>query len=227
MRSNGELNLRPEGNDHSRKDFRFAMQTSAKLLNCMFFGAVIASVYFLYAIFVRFEPWTSLAWAAAIAFTTKCLAVALQDYVKRHSVIPQRSVSESSTQSSRFGGDDRSKNATELRASKVFSTDVNNAIANLTAPDPISSTNGEGAWSQEAYQLGFALGRQWTSTDDKAKPTNGFENLGSGKEWLDRHGETLAKMTKGSDESPLDPENIPGDPSPSFLAGFIDGAQAP
>ena len=203
------------------------MQTSAKLLNCMFFGAVIASVYFMYASFVQFEPWTSVGWAVVVAFASKCLAVALQDYVKRYSVESRPDSTDFSTAPSTIDPDNCHSNGIELKASKEFSPDVNNAIANLTSPDPISSTKVESTWSKEAYELGFALGKQWTGNHDKAKPVTSLDEFGDGKEWLSRQAENLAKLKGDSDEPAFDSDKIPGDPSPSFLAGFIDGAQAP
>ena len=76
------------------------------------------------------------------------------------------------------------------------------------------------------YQFGYLLGRYWARRDAKPDQLLHIRKLGDGKDWIANHDGSEKELT-----SIIEPntDNFFGtgeDPTPSFLVGFIDGAQS-
>ena len=80
--------------------------------------------------------------------------------------------------------------------------------------------------NEDMYQTGYALGRHWAKRDAKADQLLHVKKLGDGKDWVAVHHEPAKELARIIDPNKDSFVGTGENPSPSFVAGFIDGAQA-
>ena len=74
--------------------------------------------------------------------------------------------------------------------------------------------------------MGFALGRHWAMRDATAEQLLRVRAFGAGKDWVAMHTDPAREFTQIIDPDKSDFMGTGANPSASFVAGFIDGAQA-
>jgi hypothetical protein len=80
--------------------------------------------------------------------------------------------------------------------------------------------------NEDIHQFGYLLGRYWARRDAKPDQLLHIRKLGDGKDWIGIHddpGKALTGIIEKNKDSFL---GTAEDESPSFLVGFIDGAQS-
>ena len=73
--------------------------------------------------------------------------------------------------------------------------------------------------------MGFKLGRHWAMRDATPDQLLRVQKLGDGKDWVAFHREPAKEITGIIDPNRNSFVGTGENPSPSFVAGFIDGAQ--
>ena len=97
--------------------------------------------------------------------------------------------------------------------------------AESTSGTSISSIEEEPALNKEMYQIGYALGNHWARRDAKPEQLLYVKKLGDGKDWIEDLREPAKELTHVIDPNKSSFVGTGENPSPSFVAGFIDGAQ--
>lgn len=75
------------------------------------------------------------------------------------------------------------------------------------------------------YQMGFALARHWGLRDATEEQLCLVRELGDGRDWVAMRRDAASEFTKLVDASKDGFMGVGENPSNSFVAGFIDGAQ--
>ena len=78
---------------------------------------------------------------------------------------------------------------------------------------------------EATYQMGFELGKHWAKRDAKPDQLLRVKKLGAGKDWIAFHPEPVKALTGIIDPTKNSFVGTGENPSPSFVGGFIDGAQ--
>ena len=78
---------------------------------------------------------------------------------------------------------------------------------------------------EATYQIGYELGKHWAKRDAKPDQLLRVKKLGAGKDWIAFHPEPAKELTGIIDQTKSSFVGTGENPSPSFVAGFIDGAQ--
>ena len=78
---------------------------------------------------------------------------------------------------------------------------------------------------EATYQMGFELGKHWARLDATPDQLLRVKKLGAGKDWIAFHVEPATELTGIIDPTKNSFVGTGEHPSPSFVAGFIDGAQ--
>lgn len=76
------------------------------------------------------------------------------------------------------------------------------------------------------YQVGFELGKHWIKRDATPEQLRRVGQLDQGIEWISTHMDPAREFTRVVDPGKSDFMGIEDIPSPSFVAGFIDGAKS-
>ena len=76
------------------------------------------------------------------------------------------------------------------------------------------------------YQVGFELGRHWITRDASPEQLRRVGQLDDGRDWISAHTDPAREFTRVVDPDKSDFMGIEDIPSPSFVAGFIDGAKS-
>jgi hypothetical protein len=86
-------------------------------------------------------------------------------------------------------------------------------------------TWGKSTMDEATYQVGFKLGEHWARLDAKPDQLLRLKKLGDGKEWVAFQRDSAKELTSIIDPNKDSFVGTGENPSPSFVAGFIDGAQ--
>ena len=78
---------------------------------------------------------------------------------------------------------------------------------------------------EATYQMGYELGKHWAKLDATSDQLLRVKKLGDGKHWIAVHPEPSKELTGIIDQTKNSFVGTGENPSPSFVAGFIDGAQ--
>ena len=78
---------------------------------------------------------------------------------------------------------------------------------------------------EATYQIGYELGKHWAKRDAKPDQLLRVKKLGAGTNWIAFHHEPAKELTGIIDSNKDSFVGTGENPSPSFVAGFIDGAQ--
>ena len=76
------------------------------------------------------------------------------------------------------------------------------------------------------YQVGYELGRHWVIRDATPEQLLRVGQLQPGKDWISTHADPAREFTRVVDPAKSEFMGIEDIPSPSFVAGFIDGAKS-
>ena len=76
------------------------------------------------------------------------------------------------------------------------------------------------------YQVGFELGKHWIKRDATPEQLRRVGQLDQGIEWISAHTDPAREFTRVVDPGKSHFMGIEDIPSPSFVAGFIDGAKS-
>lgn len=76
------------------------------------------------------------------------------------------------------------------------------------------------------YQVGFELGKHWVRRDATSEQRSRVKGLDDGKHWIATHTDPARDFTRVVDPGKSDFMGMEDIPSPSFVAGFIDGAKS-
>ena len=199
------------------------LEMSGSLCTCGWIGAIVASSYFAYVALAGTSAWSNVFLSLAVAFVAKCLAVALKDY-KNRAIYVEKGLAANddagiSKASQRHAFNDLSP---DTCADEFVAT-----VPDLVVPDPITSNVDKHGWNDSAYQVGRTLGKHWATRDANTGQMNHLKNIGDGMKWVESHHKGVSGMANIFDPEKNNATDPDLDPSPSFLAGFIDGAQDP
>ncbi len=75
---------------------------------------------------------------------------------------------------------------------------------------------------EATYQVGYELGKHWANRGAKPAQVLRLKKLGGGKEWTAFHREPAKELTGIIDPTKNSFVGTGENPSPSFVAGFID-----
>ena len=75
------------------------------------------------------------------------------------------------------------------------------------------------------YQIGYVLGGYWARCDAKPDQLLYIRRLGDSKDWIAIHDDPRRELTRIVEPNKDSFLGTGENPSSSFLAGFIDGAQ--
>lgn len=80
--------------------------------------------------------------------------------------------------------------------------------------------------SSAMYEIGLEIGRQWARRDATREQLVRVSELGSGRDWIESRREPADELALIIDPAKKNLVGTGENPSPSFVAGFIDGARA-
>lgn len=76
------------------------------------------------------------------------------------------------------------------------------------------------------YQIGYELGKHWIMRDATAEQFLRVERFENGEDWIASQTDPAREFTRVVDPEKSDFMGTGEIPSPSFVAGFIDGAKS-
>ena len=129
---------------------------------------------------------------------------------------------------SSFAAEDSGRIDNQGAAENITMPDIYTSKQVATEPTSgtsISSTEEEPALDKDMYQIGYALGNQWARRDANPEQLLHVKKLGDGKDWIEDLREPAKELTDVIDPNKSSFVGTGENPSPSFVAGFIDGAQ--